>query len=209
MKNINVDEDIYATDFGNSLKAIINDLMNSNFERNKNTGAPFSFSENQLRKHFSRFSEDINSRTSIPKMVIERKIKGDFQSSSKKHGGTDYFYVKNLSNSYVHTDILATFEVKGPTRSSLLMGSRVNWYPKIIRDLEKQSWRNINFHGSLNYIVLLIKPYKNMDAHNQVQSLLRLMESEVKGIHLLECYWESILVRSAILNILIARVITI
>ena len=209
MKDINAETDIYATDFGNSLKVIINDLMNSNFERKKNIGAPFSFSENQLRKQFSRSSEDINLKTSIRKIVIERRIKGDFQSPGKRHGGTDYFYVKNLSNSYAHTDILATFEVKGPTRSSLLMGSRVNWYPKIILDIEKQSWRNINFHCSLNYIALLIKPYKTMDAHNQVKSLLRLMESEVKGIHLLECYWESILVRSAILNILIARVITI
>ena len=48
MKNINTSQDVYAFNFGEALKIIINNLMNSDFERNKNLGAPFSFNENNI-----------------------------------------------------------------------------------------------------------------------------------------------------------------
>ena len=68
MKNINTSQDVYAFNFGEALKIIINNLMNSDFERNKNLGAPFSFNENNLRKHFSDCIENINLNNLNPKL---------------------------------------------------------------------------------------------------------------------------------------------
>jgi hypothetical protein len=205
MKNINTSQDVYAFNFGEALKIIINNLMNSDFECNKNLGAPFSFNENNLRKHFSDCIENINLNNLNPKLIIERNIDGDLKSINKRHGGTDYFYVNKSCDTYHHSDVLATFEVKGPTRPSLLKGSKVNWYPKIITDIKKQMWRNLNFSNCSNYIVLLIKS-NDIHTHNQVMSLYKVMEDDITGVNLDECFWESIFFRSSPLHISIARV---
>ena len=156
-------EESYPVKFGKLLELVIVDILNSGFKRTKNPGAPYYFSENHLRKHFSIFIENTKDANLFPKLVIERKIIGDFKSSNREHGGTDYFYVNSLSENYNSSDVLATYEVKGPTRPILFKGSKVNWYPKIIEDIKKQAWRNLNFPNKENYIVLIINSPKNID----------------------------------------------
>ena len=58
MKDINAETDIYATDFGNLLTVIINDLMNSNFERKKNPNLQYQFIlHSPLYKKLIRFDK--------------------------------------------------------------------------------------------------------------------------------------------------------
>lgn len=209
MTDKSISEDICAKKFGEALKIVIRNLMTSDFERTKNLGATFSFNENNLRKHFSDCIKNTILLNSHPKLVVERKIEGDFTSTTKKHGGTDYFYVNEISDSYHHSEILATFELKGPTRPILLKGSKVNWYPAIILDIKKQLWRNINFANSSNYVVLLIKPHKKFDTHEKILSLFNDMENEISNVKLEECFWEPFLFRSAMLYISIFRVVSI
>jgi hypothetical protein len=199
-------EESYPVKFGKLLELVIVDILNSGFKRTKNPGAPYYFSENHLRKHFSIFIENTKDANLFPKLVIERKIIGDFKSSNREHGGTDYFYVNSLSENYNSSDVLATYEVKGPTRPILFKGSKVNWYPKIIEDIKKQAWRNLNFPNKENYIVLIINSPKNIDTHNDIKNLYKVMEDDVGNVKLSEYYWGTIPYLSSVLNIVVVGI---
>lgn len=205
MTSINLDHEV-VTLFGQSLCLVINDLINSDFRRSKNLGAPFSFSENHLRKQFTTNIAKLNDKKNGLILEFEKHICDDYKSSNKNHGGTDYFYVHELSDCYSSSMVISTFEVKGPTRPSLLKGSKKNWYPKIVKDVEKQVWRNKNFSSNLNYIVLLFTPLNNFDTHTLAQSFYKTVEEEVGNVKLIERYWNRVDFSSSTLFISIVLV---
>jgi hypothetical protein len=154
--------------------------------RTCNHGAPFAICEEHVReaaKSFSRPSE-------WPHLVVERKIQGDFKDDHKGHGGIDYFFAANASPKLWHLrDVLATCEVKGPTRPALLTGSKRNWYPKIVADVQKQLWRASQALTGEHYLGLMILPHPGSATREGFLRTLTSIQEKVPAVALIESSW--------------------
>jgi hypothetical protein len=194
--------------FSEYLILALNDMTNSCFARDKNHQAPAKFGENHLRKSFKKATNKINQDLHSPKLIIEKKINGDYQYDYDSHGCADYFFAKNNSEDHDFSNVLATFEVKGPTRPSLLKGSKKNWYPKILKDVRKQLWRSLNFPHTSNFVVIIFKSSPELPSFNLANLLRKELESEFKElkVKLENCYWKEIDCQSELVFISILKV---
>jgi hypothetical protein len=132
-------------------------LLGNGWERDRNLGAPFKFGENHLREHIRKA---VDSGRYIPpaewpELRVEKKVCGDRDG----HGAIDYFLVpKGVKGQLSLSDVLATCEVKGPTRPKLLEGSQKNWYPKVLADIEKQLWRARCAEAAQHFVCVFVQP---------------------------------------------------
>jgi hypothetical protein len=194
--------------FSDYLILALNNMTNSCFARDKNQQAPAKFGENHLRKALIKATEEINQKLHTPKLIIEKKINGDYQDDYDSHGCADYFFAKNNFEDHDFSNVLATFEVKGPTRPSLLKGSKKNWYPKILKDVRKQLWRSLNFPHTSNYVVIIFKSSPELPSFNLANLLRKELESEFNElkVKLENCYWKEIDCQSELVFISILKV---
>lgn len=197
-----------ADDFMGHLVFILNEMFQSKFYRKKNNNAPARFGENHLRHFFNINIDKINLGLNSPILQIEKKVSGDYIDSETKYGCIDYFFTNEELGAYNFSNIIATFEIKGPARRSLLNGSKKNWYPKIVKDVEKQFWRSLSHPNTFNFIVLLFKVPEDLNFSKHVESLYRSLEVDSKNstVHIEECTSKTLIFNDEVIHISIARV---
>lgn len=142
-----------------------------------NPGAPAAFGENHLRRQVRSYIPPSN----WPKLLIEKAVADDVIQVNERAGGIDYLFVSKSQKEEIPSldNVLATMELKGPTRPALLRGSRCNWYPAIVTDLRKQFCRAIAAPDVQHYLGLLLVPSKvNMDVREEFYRVLDEMKSE-------------------------------
>ncbi len=189
--------------FAQVLQENIRGLGNSDWKRTRNPGAPFIFGENHLRKQIRSYT----TPPGWPHLVVERKVENDFMEPGRRHGGVDYFFVpQDQTKAFALGEVLATCEVGGPTRPKLLLGSRGNWYPKIVADIRKQLWRANAAPNAEHYLGLLIKPLAGTAVRKEIERALKSMLEEVPGAQFVEASWTE-LSDVKRLNVVVMRVI--
>lgn len=198
-----------ADDFMGHLVFVLNEMYRFKFDREKNNNAPARFGENHLRHFFNINLDKINLSSNSPKLQIEKKVTGDYIDSETKHGCIDYFFINDELGAHDFTNIIATFEIKGPARRSLLNGSKKNWYPKIIKDIEKQFWRSLNHPNTVNFIVLLFKVPEDLPFSKLKDTLYKSLEVDTKNsaVQLEEYSSRTINLNGELVHISIVRVL--
>lgn len=180
----------YASMFSELLWDNCSALLRSGWKRDRNPGAPFPFGENHLRKHVQSAlrSGDYVPPPTWPELFVERQVNGDRRQVGHRHGAIDYFFVpERLDRTFLLSELLATCEVKGPTRPKFLRpGSRKNWYPKIVGDLEKQSWR-ARYSPGAHYLAVFVQPRKGYDILADFPAVLRTMP--VANVQIIDRKW--------------------
>jgi len=200
----------FVNKFGEYLTLALTDLTDSSMRRSKEGQAlRLQPRENHLRKIFKNIANKINQELHFPKLIIEKKINDDYQDAQDSHGCTDYFFAKDYSQTYDFSNVLATFEVKGPTRPSLLKGSKKNWYPKILKDVRKQLWRSINFPHTSNYVAIIFRSSPDLSSLKLANLLRKELESEFDElkVKLEDCYWREVDCQFEVVYVSILRVI--
>ena len=179
----------YGEMFAEVLDQSIRTLLSSSWRRKRNPGAPFSFGENHLRKQIRSYRVP----SEWPQLVVERKVRGDLEGPGKSHGGVDFFFIQQTTAiSPKLTDVLASCEVGGPTRPKLLLGSKNNWYPKIVADIRKQAWRATVAPTGEHYLGLMIKPGPDSIVRKEFPVVLKSMLEEVPEANLVEVSWSEL-----------------
>ena len=171
----------YGEYFAEMIETNVDDLMQRGPVRERNSGAPFVFGENHFRKHMRAYKPP----THWPRLVIDRRVQNDIQG----HGGVDYCFLSSSSSKPDISDVLATCEVKGPTRPALLRGSKENWYPDIVRDIKKQVGRATIAPDAQHYLGLMIVPPPDSDVRRELAAVFAEMLREVPQAKLIECSW--------------------
>lgn len=172
-------------------------------KRTCNHGAPFPFGEQHVRKAAKSFSCPFD----WPRLIVERKILGDFKDDDKQHGGVDYFFAANASSELWHlSDILATCEVKGPTRKAFLAGSEKNWYRSIVADVRKQLWRANEAPAGEHYLGLMIQPRPGSATREEFLPIIASILEKVPNADLIETSWAE-LPDVEKLNVVVLRVL--
>jgi hypothetical protein len=175
-----------GTYFGKMLQDLAVAIWNSDFERDRNPGAPFRFGENHLRKAAKGYVPPL----AWPRLGIERHLSNDIGEDGRPHGGVDYFLEPvdepNISDI---RHAVATCEVGGPTRPALLRGSRANWYPKIVEDLRKQTGRARVAPAGQHYLGLFVNPARNSDVKRDFDNVLQSMLLEVPAARVTTSHW--------------------
>lgn len=180
------------------------DLLDSGWARNRNFGAPFGFGEAQLRKHIQTAIRNGTYvlPTDWPDLLIERKVDCDRSEVGHRHGAVDYvFGPQGCAGKPNLTDLFATYEVGGPTRPKLLEGSKDNWYPKILKDIEKQCWRARYAPTVEHFVAVFVQPRLCNDVHADFYAVLQTMLKSVSGAQAGEVLWSE---RPPIANLFLA-----
>lgn len=194
---------IYGLMFADMLHRSIRNLTQGSWERDRNPGAPFRFGENHLRNALRSYINPVE----WPPLVIERSVEGDLEENDQQHGGVDLFFAPNRSPEHCHLlDVLATCEVKGPTRKAFLSGSRRNWYPKIVADLRKQRWRVRAAPAGEHYLGLMVQPRLGYSIRAEFLRVITTMLEEVPDTDLEETSWVD-LPDVEHLNVIVLRVL--
>jgi hypothetical protein len=176
----------YGLMFADVLHRSIRNLTHGSWKRDRNPGAPFHFGENHLRKALRSHIHPVE----WPPLVIERSVAGDLVEKDKQHGGVDLFFAPHGSEERCHlSDVLATCEVKGPTRRAFLGGSRRNWYPKIVADLRKQRWRAGTAPAGEHYLALMVQPRPGSATRAEFLRVITSILEEVPNTYLEETSW--------------------
>jgi hypothetical protein len=165
---------LYVQNYGKYFAELIEEnvatLIESGFQRERNAGAPHKFGENHLREHIRK---NIVA-TEWPHLVFERRLAND-----NDHGNVDYCFLKPRRSRFDLNEVLATCELKGPTRRSFLKGSKRNWYPAILADLKKQLVRAKLAPSAQHYLALIITPVDGADVRDRLNTVFDQMLGEV------------------------------
>jgi hypothetical protein len=199
---------LFGSYFSDFFQRSIRNLISSDFKRLKNPGAPFKFGENHLREHIRTILNNGSFALPAewPPFLFERKVQDDSSIFGNRHGGVDYFFVKDRSaQRYSLNEILATCEMKGPTRPKLLQGSKVNWYEGVREDLKKQVSRATNAPQGEHYVAILLQPLSGGDTRTAFANVLDSLLTEIQVAKTFEAHWTQ-MADVDNLNIVILRV---